>query len=219
MHLPNTRPLLAAVAAGAALVLLSACSGGGGTPAAGSAGNTPTSSAAAGASGSPGAGGASQASGPGGGSGSSGGKSGSGQPAGGSGGTDSGGAGSIPKPCTLLSAGEAGSAMHATGALTTKINSADECEYDAAGGAFVDVAVQAVPFTPDLPNAIAQIAPAGQVKRINGLGDAAVLFTPASDQAQFYLWKHGLAITIDLEGVAQAGTPATSVATTIAGRI
>jgi hypothetical protein len=109
--------------------------------------------------------------------------------------------------------------MHATGTPTTKINTADECEYDAANGASVDVAVQAVPFTPDLPNAIAQIAPAGQVKRINGIGDAAILFTPASDQAQLYLWKHGLAVTVDLEGVAQAGTAATSIATTIAGRI
>jgi hypothetical protein len=109
--------------------------------------------------------------------------------------------------------------MNVGAALSTKTNTADECEYDASNGAFVDLAVQRVPFTPDLPNAIAQIAPAGQVKRINGLGDAAILFTPASDQAQMYVWKDGLAVTINVAGVAQAGSAATSIGTTVAGRI
>jgi len=119
----------------------------------------------------------------------------------------------------LLSSAEAGGAMNVSGALTTKTNTADECEYDASSGASVDLAVQSVPFTPDLPNAIAQIAPAGQVKRVNGLGDAAILFTPAADQAQMYVWKHGLVVTINVDGVAQAGSAATSIATMVAGRI
>jgi hypothetical protein len=211
MHLPTVRPLLAAAAAGAALILFSAC-GGGSPPTADSAAHPSTASSGAGAPASAGAG-ASTSPGGSGGAGSSG----SGQPAGGSGSAT--GAKTLPRPCTLLSSGEAGSALNVSGALTTKTNTADECEYDASDGSSVDLAVQRVPFTPDLPNAIAQIAPAGQVKRINGLGDAAILFTPAADQAQMYVWKDGLAVTINVDGVAQAGSSATSIGTVVAGRI
>jgi hypothetical protein len=206
------RPLALVATAAAAFVLLSAC-GGGSSPATDAANPTATPSATvpAHASGSPAAGG---------GTGGTGGSSGTGHT--GSGTTKPvGAATTVPKPCSVVTAADVTAALHASGTVSTTTDTADDCTYTAANGDSVDIEVQSVPYTPDLPNAISEIAPAGQVKTINGLGDAAVLFTPMINESQLYLWKHGLAVTIDVErsGFAPAGPAAQSLGTTAAGRI
>jgi len=219
MYLPTARPFLAVVAAGAVLTLLGACGGKPSTPDA--AANTsaplsattsgsPRTSASARAGGAPGN---------------------QGNPGGGQ--SDQGappapptkpaavGAKAAVKPCSLVSSAEAGAAMQVSGSMRTKTNSAAECEYDSAAGDSVDVEVQAVPFTSDLPNAMTEMLPPAQTKRINGLGDAAILFTPSANLAQFYLWKDGLYVVLIVSraGLGSAAGAAMSLGQMIAGRI
>lgn len=218
MYLPTVRPLLAVVAAGTAVALLGAC---GGKPSTADAAANTTAPAASSASGSPttstsaGAGGASGAQG-----GSGGGQSGKGsQPAATK--PAAVGARAAVRACSLVSSAEAGTAMHISGSMQTKTNSGAECEYDSTAGDSVDIEVQAVQFTPDLPNAMTEMLPAAQTTRINGLGDAAVLFTPTANLAQFHLWKDGLYVVliVSRSGLGSASGAATSLGQTIASRI
>ena len=218
MYLPTVRPLMSVVAAGAALALLSACGSTPSAPAAAANASAPATSgsptSSARASGGPTAAGNSSSPGhPGGG------QSGQGappptKPA-------AVGAKAAVKACSLVSAAEAGAAMRISGSMQVKTNSGAECEYDSAAGDSVDIEVQAVPFSADLPNAMTEMLPPTQTKRINGLGDAAVLFTPSANLAQFYLWKDGLYVVLIVSpaGFSSASTAATSLGETIAGRI
>jgi hypothetical protein len=218
MYLPTVRPLLAVVAAGAALTLLGACGSSPSSPAAVATGSapatatsdTPTSSASA--SGAPA--GTGNPSHPGGGQSSKAAPPPPTKPA-------AVGAKAAVKACSLVSAAEATAAMHLSGSMQTTTNSGAECEYDTSAGDSVDIEVQAVPFTADLPNAMTEMLPAAQTKRISGLGDAAVLFTPSANLAQFYLWKDGLYVVliVDRADMASASTTAMSLGEMIAGRI
>lgn len=214
MHLPTVRPLVAIAATGAALALLAGC-GSGSSPAA-AATTPPAAVGSASGSASPGVPAPTPS-----------------EAAGGSGGSGQSGTGGVPltrpsgaatvtvKPCSLVSLGEAAAALQPTQALTQKINSAAECQYASAAGDTVDLEVKAVPFTPDLPNAMTEVLPPAQVKRIDGLGDAALLFTPTLNLAQFYLWKHGLYIVIIVgrAGAGSVSSAATSLGQMVAGRI
>ena len=66
-----------------------------------------------------------------------------------------------------------------------------------------------------------EMLPAAQTKRIDGLGDAAVLFTPSANLAQFYLWKDGLYVVLIVSraGLGSASVAATTLGQTIASRI
>jgi hypothetical protein len=217
MNLPTVRPLVAVLAAGVALVLLGACGAKPSTPDATANSSAPAPITASGspttsASGAPGAQG--NSGNPGGGQSGQGAQPAATKPA-------AVGARAAVRACSLVTAAEAGTAMHVSGSMQTKTNSGAECEYDSTAGDSVDIEVQAVQFTADLPNAMTEMLPAAQTKRIGGLGDAAVLFTPTANLAQFYLWKDGLSVVLIVSraSIGSASGAATSLGQTIATRI
>lgn len=216
MRLRAVRPLVV-LAAGVAVALLGGCGGSSNTPAsAGATGGPASASAGVSASARPSASGSGQpAGGSGGGGGQTGGGSGSGgSGGGGTGGKPAGGTGAKPalQACQVITNAQATAALGAPGSLVVATNASDTCVYQTADTkSSVEVDLQSVPFSADIPNGMMGLLSPTQAKRVPGLGDAAIIFDSAPGETQFYLWKDGLFVTIIVTKTAGSNAAANSL--------
>jgi hypothetical protein len=123
------------------------------------------------------------------------------------------------KPCQLVTGAEAAAALGGGGDLKAKSDTASECIYAKSDTESVEVDMDTEEYTPGVVEMVIGMLGKDNTKKVDGLGDAAFVYTLGDAQTQYHVWvkgKYVVLIVNDIAGGKTSGPAKTLIETAVA---
>jgi Protein of unknown function (DUF3558) len=125
------------------------------------------------------------------------------------------------KPCQLVTGAEAAAALGGGGGLKAKSDTASECIYAKSDTESVEVDMDTEEYTPGVVEMVIGMLGKENTKKVDGLGDAAFVYTLGDAQTQYHVWAKGKYVVLIVNDIADGKTsgPAKTLIETAVSRL
>jgi hypothetical protein len=110
------------------------------------------------------------------------------------------------KPCQLVTGAEAAAALGGGAALKAKSDTGSECIYAKSDTESVEIDMETEEYTPGVVEMVIGMLGKDNTKKVDGLGDAAFMYTLGDAQTQYHVWAKGKYVVLIVNDIADGKT-------------